>query len=243
MLTALVLAGIVAVAIAITTFGSLRTHKRETDAANRVLNRYKSQTDRKVAEAHTAGVEAGKAAADAQVAIQQSKVEIAEAHARAAEADARAQQAGLDLEKTRFKLNELQTVVPYKPEMLEALKSEISQISPKSNKVFIESETNNVEAEHRGYQLAQLFKSVGYENWLGTGVDSAMRDPADHGEVVISNYEESTDAEATKIGAAFQKAGFHTSVRRASLSANRNVAEYQRMTIRVFVLKRDHGEF
>lgn len=76
---ALGLAALVAGAVVVTTAGSIITHKREAAAAELSLARYKETVAEKVAEARTAGIDAGKAAGNA-------LVQAAEANARAADA-------------------------------------------------------------------------------------------------------------------------------------------------------------
>ncbi|WP_143074619.1 hypothetical protein [Methylobacterium sp. ap11] len=81
MLWALAVAALAAGAVVVTTGGSILTHKREAEAAEHSLERYKETVAGKVAEAHKAGVEAGRAAGGA-------AVKAAEANERAAKLEA-----------------------------------------------------------------------------------------------------------------------------------------------------------
>ncbi|QGY05537.1 hypothetical protein MMSR116_29320 [Methylobacterium mesophilicum SR1.6/6] len=90
LILAVMFAAVAAIAVGFTTAGSIITHKREAEAAQKDLERYKIIVEGKVADAHKEGIEAGRSATDAL--------------ARASEADAKAAEAQLKLEELRSKL-------------------------------------------------------------------------------------------------------------------------------------------
>lgn len=78
---------IVAVAVAISTAGSVSAHKREARAAQLALEAYQTETAGKVADATKAGIAAGETAGNANNAAAQANARAADANARAAEAN------------------------------------------------------------------------------------------------------------------------------------------------------------
>jgi hypothetical protein len=102
------IAALAAAFVVFATVGQVVSHKRETEAATRELAAYKLETEGKVAEAKTEGLNAGKAAGDAlvkagelQVQADALRIELAKANERASAASERAAQAEIKLEQIR----------------------------------------------------------------------------------------------------------------------------------------------
>lgn len=87
LIASLIVAAIAAVAVGFTTAASIIAHQQETIASDESLDRYKEFAAGKIAEAHTAGIEAGKEAGNALVKAGDANMEAARAHQRAAETE------------------------------------------------------------------------------------------------------------------------------------------------------------
>lgn len=73
LIISVIAAALVATAIGVTTAGSIISHKRETAAAEQVLDRYKMETGKQIAEANAAGDAAKAEAAKARLALERYK--------------------------------------------------------------------------------------------------------------------------------------------------------------------------
>lgn len=98
---ALAIAALAAAAVVATTTGSIVTHKRETEAAERSLDRYKTTVDGRIADARTEGLAAGRTAGDALVRAAQANERAAALEKDAAQAREREAQARVEQEKLR----------------------------------------------------------------------------------------------------------------------------------------------
>jgi hypothetical protein len=119
LLVALGLATFAALLVVLSTYGSIVTHKREADAANRELERYKLTVEGKVADAKSAGIDAGRKAGAADL-------KAAEANERAAKATERTAELGKETEALRHENLLLQTRIAPRAlskEQFEALQS------------------------------------------------------------------------------------------------------------------------
>ncbi len=101
MLLSVIFAAIAAVAVGFSTVGSVRSNKRAAAAADRELRHFQSETARRIADATTAGIEAGERAGRAQTDVDKARVEIAKANAEAARLEKEAAEANLETERVK----------------------------------------------------------------------------------------------------------------------------------------------
>lgn len=229
MLFALVVAGLVALIVALFTYGSIKAHKREAAVSDKELADYKNAADQRMI--------------DAREEIAKAQARAAEANARAEEARSEANQANLKLEETKLKLNQLQSVDLYPKERIDRLIVALREISPKSEYVIPAFESNNTEAQHRAYQLVEAFSKAGFKRALGSGASDEFKSRNDKGEIIIINYSDETEDESEKILTAFRSVGFESSKKRRPLDPQPMIADVQKPFIYVMVLGRVYGKF
>ncbi|SDO01880.1 hypothetical protein [Afipia sp. GAS231] len=101
LILAVIFAALAAIAIGVTTAGSIISHTREAASAERALEAYKLAVDDRVADAKKEGIAAGKSAGDALLKAAELEKQAEQLRKDTAEANARAAEAKLELEKFR----------------------------------------------------------------------------------------------------------------------------------------------
>jgi hypothetical protein len=87
LIASLIIAAIAAIAVGFSTAASIIAHQQETLASEASLDRYKEEAAGRIAEARTAGIEAGKEAGNALLKAGEANKEAARAHQRAVETE------------------------------------------------------------------------------------------------------------------------------------------------------------
>lgn len=172
MLFSIGLVALVAAAVGAFTVGSVMVHKREAAAASAELERYKSETAGKVAEATTAGIAAGEKAGHAQTDVDAAKVDLARqealtagATAVAAKATERAAEANLKAENLHRQNLELEKAVS--PRILEQNLT-AQQLRPFSDVAYLVISPPDFEPKRTAGQIRFMLWQAGWSRLAGT---------------------------------------------------------------------------
>lgn len=169
----LIAAAIAAVFVGLTTAGSIITHKREAEAAEASLERYKETVAGKVAEAKSEGIRAGETAGNALERAGRLEKEAADARERAADFE-------LQLAKIKAprSLDDAQVV---------AIKAACAQFPGTKFDMAITS--GDPEAEQFELVIENTLKAAGWQHmpWTGYGMNRSRPGGEQFGEYTASN--------------------------------------------------------